>query len=72
MQNRYYKKWSYHNTDWELLRNTNLYDTAIYNKYDSVQDGKIKFISERGVNISTPYGDKFIKWTHVKEIIKSL
>jgi len=52
----------------------NLYDYAItiinHKDYSIYIDGDITFISEKGVNIRTDYGDKFVKWRNVREIHK--
>ena len=36
----------------------------------SFHKGRVRMISERGINISTDYGDHFVKWANVKQIIK--
>ena len=35
----------------------------------SIHQGRIKMISQRGINISTDWGDHFVKWCNVKQII---
>ena len=52
----------------------NLYDYSIaiinHKDYSIYIDGDITFISEKGINIRTGYGDKFVKWKNVKEVYK--
>ena len=52
----------------------NLYDYAIaiinHKDYSIYIDGDITLISEKGINIRTGYGDKFVKWKNVKEVYK--
>jgi len=52
----------------------NLYDYAIaiinHKDYSIYIDGDITFISKKGINIRTGYGDKFVKWRNVREIHK--
>lgn len=57
------------------MKNANLFDIAVYDFSlgkggQSIRKGEITSITLRGVNITTGYGDKFVKWCHVKEIIK--
>jgi len=55
-------------------KKVNLYDYAIaiinQNYYSVYIDGDVTLISEKGINIRTGYGDKFVKWRNVKEIYK--
>jgi len=55
-------------------RLVNLYDYAIviinHKDYSIYIDGDVTLISERGINIRTGYGDKFVKWKNVKEVYK--
>jgi len=56
------------------IRLINLYDYAIaiinHKDYSIYIDGDITLISEKGINIRTGYGDKFVKWKNVKEVYK--
>jgi hypothetical protein len=54
----------------EVLKLWGLGDYVIYNVYDSVRDGYVRAITERGINVSTPWGNKFYKWCHIKEVHK--
>lgn len=56
--------------EYEFITSVNLGDTVIYSYYSAIYEGKVKAITMRGVNVSTQYGDTFIKWYHVKDIIK--
>jgi hypothetical protein len=55
---------------YEFKTKVNLGDYVIYNVYDSVRDGYVRAITERGINVSTPWGNKFYKWCHIKEVHK--
>jgi len=56
------------------IRLINLYDYAIaiinHKDYSIYIDGDITLISEKGINIRTEYGDKFVKWRNVREVHK--
>lgn len=55
----------------EFCNKVNLGDIATVTKWGSVENGTVNLISHRGINISTSFGDNFIKWTHVLQIEKS-
>jgi hypothetical protein len=57
------------------LYTTNYNDEAVVNlsgsgDRPSFHKGRVRLISERGINISTDYGDHFVKWQNVKQVIK--
>lgn len=54
----------------ELIKTTNMYDWAIVSVNGSVYEGMVKLINERGISISSNWGDKFFKWYHVVKITK--
>jgi len=58
----------------KVIKLINLYDYAIaiinHKDYSIYIDGDITLISEKGINIRTEYGDKFVKWRNVREIYK--
>jgi hypothetical protein len=37
---------------------------------NSYHEGQVSFISYRGINVSTNWGDRFVKWCNVVKIIK--
>ncbi|GAF67684.1 unnamed protein product [marine sediment metagenome] len=57
----------------DRLKTTNIGDTAIVDlnpQSPSFHIGEVKMISYRGINVSSTWGDKFVKWANVKEINK--
>lgn len=51
---------------------TNLGDYVKYkNENSGVEEGYVKLVNMKGINVSTPYGDRFVKWVNVLEIDKS-
>jgi hypothetical protein len=36
----------------------------------SLHTGRVEMISRRGINVSTPWGHKFVKWHNVKRVTK--
>lgn len=69
-KNNNYRNWSYFNKDAFLLYNTNIGDRAVYSMCDSIQEGIVTMINEKGINIRTGCGNIFVKWYHVLEIHK--
>jgi hypothetical protein len=56
----------------QFIKSVNMYDRVIYTRHeeDIEDEAIVKFISQRGVNVSTNWGDRFIKWYHIKRIHK--
>jgi hypothetical protein len=52
-----------------LVEIVNIGDIAVCEVNGSVNNGEIRLISYKGVNISTPWGDKFYKWYNVKSVL---
>ena len=53
---------------------TTLADYAIvnigsYGKAQSIHSGRVTMISQRGINIKLQYGEPFVKWCNVKQIL---
>jgi hypothetical protein len=72
IKNPAHNKWAnYSNKEQcKFIKKVNLGDIATITKWGSVETGTVNLISHRGINISSPWGDKFVKWTHVLEIEK--
>ena len=59
----------------DRIYTTNYWDWVTYNasgmkNSPSFRDGRIRMISERGCNISTPNGVVFVKWDNILKIDK--
>jgi hypothetical protein len=53
----------------DFMEKVNLGDKVIYrtNKL-AIRDGIVKLISQRGINVQTEVGDRFVKWCNVISI----
>ncbi|HLO11092.1 MAG TPA: hypothetical protein VK190_02425 [Pseudoneobacillus sp.] len=72
IKNPGYKNWV--GTDYGIRMNfvkqVSMYDTASFISMGPSNIGQVILISERELNISTPWGEYFVKWDHVEEIEK--
>jgi len=51
---------------------TNIGDLVVYkNESNPELTGYVKLVNIKGVNVSTPYGDKFVKWANVISVDKN-
>jgi hypothetical protein len=51
-------------------QSVNLGDVATVIKNESVYEGKVTFISLKGINVALPFGHRFYKWENVLSIEK--
>lgn len=55
----------------EMMRTTCLEDVAtIRPVLGSIEQGTVSMISIRGINVVTPYGPRFVKWSNVISVEK--
>ncbi len=73
IKNPAFRNWNSYNyfIKKDFISQISLYDKAIIDYNGSVIEGEITFVSIKGINIRTNYGDKFYKWYHVKEVYKN-
>lgn len=55
-----------------MIKGACIGDKAIVKVYDTVREGTITMISEKGINIKNETGVHFLKWCHVKKIESKL
>lgn len=76
VSNKYYHQWrTRYSEDIDFLKSLTLFDTVVYCLYPNednsgIQEGKIQSITLKGVDVSTPYGNRFVKFYNVKEVHK--
>ena len=70
--NEAHNQWNTGSDNYEFIKKASMGDIAIHTRYGSVQEGIITMINRNGINVSTNWGDRFIKWHHVLKIRKTV